>query len=1392
MLFLKLFLISVFFESTQQKDLLTVPTNELVLTENATENDELTKDFKFKVLPEVTEEIGISLDPPSPALNLSPSILSPGQEMKMILKDPKALRENDDSKFQVIALGLISGDEQRFPLNLKIIKNEKNVEKKTESTEKIVDGPSFEKNLYKIAFVNGKLQDGDIVVKLRNLPPNHTKHFDFRLVGDPEILKLFTAKHKDDSIVISMKNCPTCNAPFKFSFGLMGRDGKSKRRLSAIFVCRNENSESLHFSQKVYSTSLVEGSRSLARLIKLRSVGTKAQNATFTLENSNGVFAIDGKTGVLSIQNPEFISRQSLGSQLNLTTHTQNGSFNDTATILVDIIGRNELSESLPKNDQTESSFILQIGQREIDVFPLNVKEKHLKYSISEGDTFSFSIDPQIGTLAYVGSFKKETESYKLKIITQNNHHGEKGVRERNVEVKVIGLGSMIPRFQKDSITKVIDMDNPSNLIIDNLRIEDEDKDAKLEFSIHSITGEEENGEKKTLSKNLFNLTSIKKSNFYELSLERAIPLNTLNVSFMQISMSAQDVNHLNEPKAYANITLLMFKKNAKVDATLIDQLNPIPSTMTIDSSTPIGTYLFTISSIACEIENSTCSFVLNRSNNTKVLRDFRINPSTGEITTRNSLINSLNTKPYNLSITMRNEKMKIEKNVSMIVNVNQSKAIQPTLRKEKFEVTISENLPIGAQVLQIVNENPQNYRLIGEASHYFKIDEKGNLQIAEKIDAEKEETIDLFVQIGDTEMMNSIASLKINIKNENDNAPEFGEGKYSIELFDDIPLGTKIAKIEGIDKDGDELRYSIRCDCGDKMDPKILEIDGNGYVKVVNYLSKDFETNLNYSVKASDGLHEAMNKFELKVKKSQKCIPQFDSNTQKEFHIRKNLKERTLLGRVQRKGSFDEDCVVFYSIKNTTLNGNQFEIDAKTGELFVKDFLMKEGKERRNLIVQLKSGKLVKEMGIDVRIEKGNADDIEFQVLSSKLSFEIAEDFPIGSIVGRIPIKESYSLSNKLKYSINQLDTPFALNSLGEILLSGTIDAEKHEKYNLTINVINENGEKTVEKEIFVEISLQDVNDNGPVFLRKEYLLGVDRDALPGTLLITLRADDPDKEKKAIHYRLLSSTFVLNHHEKEADEIFTINSTNGELRVESFSLKEFNGGAFYVQVEANEGIDERSHKDVATLKIFVYTEESIMVMEMTKNPVEIFWNNTNAITESLSHRTGLQVIPLMIDIHRVEGHPIPHNSDLFFIIANGSLLRVLSAKEALTQMNTKQWRFGGLSPQILLMCYYRGRFLKEQQIFADRQILAQTLQRPKIAPVPLNLVFDGLYERNNPSLFQSTEYSIQEVKMNVEDEKNEKEALDLSAEYGVVDKRSPRLNNMKKNRDYATIYEAL
>ncbi|XP_056645229.1 protein dachsous-like [Diorhabda sublineata] len=234
--------------------------------------------------------------------------------------------------------------------------------------------------------------------------------------------------------------------------------------------------------------------------------------------------------------------------------------------------------------------------------------------------------------------------------------------------------------------------------------------------------------------------------------------------------------------------------------------------------------------------------------------------------------------------------------------------------------------------------------------------------------------------------------------------------------------------------------------------------------------------------------------------------------------------------------------------------------IDHNTGEIRTKVPLDRETRASYSLVaISIVSGNNV-EVIVKVLDENDNAPTFPVAVMD----IEFPENTPRDVKRTLHPARDlDLDIYNTQKYNIvsGNINNAFRLSSHRErdgvlyldLQINGVLDRETTDSYTLIIEALD-GGTPPLRGEMTVNITIQDVNDNPPVFNQSRYFASIQENATIGTSVLKVTATDADADENA------QIEYFINRRQSDKDNMFRIDSSTGLIHVNKpldFELKE-------------------------------------------------------------------------------------------------------------------------------------------------------------------------------------------------------------------------------------------
>ncbi|XP_076768887.1 protocadherin alpha-C2 isoform X4 [Arvicanthis niloticus] len=424
-----------------------------------------------------------------------------------------------------------------------------------------------------------------------------------------------------------------------------------------------------------------------------------------------------------------------------------------------------------------------------------------------------------------------------------------------------------------------------------------------------------------------------------------------------------------------------------------------------------------------------------------------------------------------------------------------------------------------------------------------------------------------------------AVSAIEVEILDINDNSPRFPRPDYQLQVSESVAPGARfhIESAQDPDVGANSVQtYELSPSEHFELDLKPLQENSKVLELVLRKGLDREQTALHHLVlTAVDGGIPARSgtaQISVRVLDTNDNSPAFDQSTYR-VQLREDAPPGTLVVKLNAsdpdEGSNGE---LRYSLSSYTSDRERqlFSIDATTGEVRVSGTLDYEESSSYQIYVQATDRGPVPMAGhCKVLVDIIDVNDNAPEVVLTDLYSPVPEDVALNTVVALLSVNDQDSGSNR-KVSLGlEASLPFRLNGFGNsytLVVSGPLDRERVAAYNITVTA-TDGGVPPLTSQRTLQIEISDINDNPPSFLKDSYSIYIQENNLPGVLLCTVQATDPDqKENAEVTYSLLDREIQG----LPVTSYVSINSASGSLyAVNSFDYEKFR--EFSVTVEAQD-----------------------------------------------------------------------------------------------------------------------------------------------------------------------------------------------------------------------------
>ncbi|KAL3880620.1 hypothetical protein ACJMK2_032844 [Sinanodonta woodiana] len=331
-------------------------------------------------------------------------------------------------------------------------------------------------------------------------------------------------------------------------------------------------------------------------------------------------------------------------------------------------------------------------------------------------------------------------------------------------------------------------------------------------------------------------------------------------------------------------------------------------------------------------------------------------------------------------------------------------------------------------------------------------------------------------------------------------------------------------------------------------------------------------------------------------------------------YHIPEEQPNNTYIGNLANDSNLrsvvseaDLNSMTFSFLTRGDDYSKYFYIDDKSSAIFTKTRLDREQLCQfvticmlsLEVAAQSSIGSFFRILKVNIYLEDINDHSPTFSKVV--LSLPISEDVLVGtrySIEGAKDLDGSQNFSLQT-YELRPKDVPFSVqknldgSSLVRLKVVEPLDRETEEFYFMDL-IAKDGDDPPLTGNLFINVTVIDVNDNPPRFTAPSYNITVNEDVTNGTVILTVLATDLDKGNNGlVNYRLSP------HQINEVFELFNINKVTGDITV--IGKLVFTPGKVYkIIVEAFDLGDQPMASQT-----FVY----VNVEDSGNNPPEIYIN---------------------------------------------------------------------------------------------------------------------------------------------------------------------------------------
>ncbi|XP_069617933.1 protocadherin gamma-B4-like [Ranitomeya imitator] len=279
------------------------------------------------------------------------------------------------------------------------------------------------------------------------------------------------------------------------------------------------------------------------------------------------------------------------------------------------------------------------------------------------------------------------------------------------------------------------------------------------------------------------------------------------------------------------------------------------------------------------------------------------------------------------------------------------------------------------------------------------------------------------------------------------------------------------------------------------------------------------------------------------------------DTYGQLQYSVLEEMKKGSVIGNVAKDLGLnvEEFANRKFQLISKAKSKQYFSVNLENGDLFVTDRIDRETLcgNKPNCFINLEAVIENPLTFYTITIEIQDVNDNSPIFADKYFDLEISEvtspgaRFPLGNAqdpdLGTNSI-QSYTLSGNENFGLGEKIATDGIK-YPEIILEKSLDREKQSYYELILTALD-GGNPQKSSTATVRITVQDFNDNLPIFNQDTYRVRLHEDAAIGSLVIHLNATDEDEGSNA------EIAYSFSHISDNARQLFTIDSLNGDIKV--------------------------------------------------------------------------------------------------------------------------------------------------------------------------------------------------------------------------------------------------
>ncbi|KAM6931595.1 protocadherin-16-like [Lycodopsis pacificus] len=504
----------------------------------------------------------------------------------------------------------------------------------------------------------------------------------------------------------------------------------------------------------------------------------------------------------------------------------------------------------------------------------------------------------------------------------------------------------------------------------------------------------------------------------------------------------------------------------------------------------------------------------------------FSIDSITGIITTLTQLDYEKNPNPSITVVATDGGKPPLSSTAVVNVVLQDINDNEPVFERNFYNVSIKENTAPGTCILEVTATDADGgsfgsitYSLgsgvTSMVPSQFTIGkETGRICTSAALDRDQgPASFDFTVTAVDGGGLSSVAYVKVDLADINDNRPAFYPVSYAVSLSTQSAPGTSVVRVTAYDPDsGENGRITYKTVPGGASPYFTLNKD-TGVISLSRSVYGKANSVIPMVISAQDGgglVALVSARVNISVVAGLVAPPVFEQ-TQYYFSVSEDVLRGTVVGIVKASSKIGTSRDISYTISSGD-PGGYFTVDPDTGALRTSLTLDHEAQSALDLEVQARSGNppAFGQTRVHITIADINDNPPVFLPSSSE-SLLLPEHTEMGTVVYRVQAEDGDSgVNGQLNFDLSSpsgIQRTFSIErSSGEIRLVGSLNYEIAPRYDLQV-IAKDGGVPQLSATFVLVVHVQAENDQGPVFDTLTYRVELKEGTPINTRFLQVRA---------------------------------------------------------------------------------------------------------------------------------------------------------------------------------------------------------------------------------------------------------------------------------------------